>query len=135
METSHQMKSSRTLGLIILTLLSAVTIVTAFTIDDVRLVNAVKNRDVATVRSLLKQDADPNAADIDGTTPLIWAAHNGEPEIGRLLIAAGANVKATNRYGVSALIEAATIGDAGLIEALLKAGADPNSTYAAGETA
>jgi ankyrin repeat protein len=129
------MKSSLILAFIILMLLSAVTMVTAFTADDLRLVTAVKNRDIAAVRTLLKQHGDPNSADVDGTTPLIWAAHNGESEIGRLLIAAGANVKATNRYGVSALIEAATIGNAGLIEALLKAGADPNSTYAAGETA
>ena len=94
----------------------------------------MKNRNIATVRTLLKQHADPNAADIDGTTPLIWAAHNGDAEIGKLLIAAGANVQATNRYGVSALIEAATLGDAPMIDALLKAGADPNSTYGAGES-
>ena len=83
---------------------------------------------------MLKQKADPNAADVDGTTPLIWAAHNGDSETGKLLIAAGANVKATNRYGVSALVEAATLGDVAMMEALLKGGADPNSTYGAGET-
>ncbi|PYS36357.1 MAG: hypothetical protein DMG14_24700 [Acidobacteria bacterium] len=128
------MKSTRILAFIILLLLFAVTVVTALTVDDLRLVNAVKNRNIATVRTLLKQHADPNAADIDGTTPLIWAAHNGDAEIGKLLIAAGANVQATNRYGVSALIEAATLGDAPMIDALLKAGADPNSTYGAGES-
>ncbi len=102
--------------------------------DNLRLVNAVKNRDVTTVRSLLKQHADPNALDVDGTTPLIWAAHNGDSDTGKLLIAAGANVKAVNRYGVNALVEAATLGDVPMMEALLKAGADPNSSYAAGET-
>src|SRR5438093_881702 len=103
-------------------------------VDNVRLVNAVKNHDLATLRTLLKQHADPNAPDIDGTTPLIWAAHNGDSETGKLLISAGANVKATNRYGVNALVEAATLGDVAMMEALLKAGADPNSTYGAGET-
>ena len=103
-------------------------------VDNVRLVNAVKNHDLATLRTLLKQHADPNAPDIDGTTPLIWAAHNGDSETGKLLISAGANVKATNRYGVTALVEAATLCDVAMMEALLKAGADPNTAYGAGET-
>ena len=128
------MKSRHVLTFFILICLCGITIVAATALDDVRLVNAVKNRDLATVRTLLKQKADPNAADVDGTTPLIWAAHNGDSEIGKLLVAAGANVKATNRYGVNALVEAATLGDVAMMEVLLKGGADPNSTYAAGET-
>ena len=126
------MKARHILAFIVMILLG-VTIL-ASTRDDVRLVNAVKNRDVATVRTLLKQRIDPNAPDVDGTTPLIWAAHNGDSETGKLLIAAGANVKATNRYGVSALIETAILGDVAMMDALLKAGADANSTYGAGET-
>src|SRR5262250_4032686 len=100
------MRSKRVLEFFTVRILLGATIL-ASTRDDVRLVSAVKNRDVATVRTLLKQRVDPNASDVDGTTPLIWAAHNGNSEIGKLLIAAGANVKATNRYGVSAVIEAA----------------------------
>jgi ankyrin repeat protein len=127
------MKSSR-VALFVLMLSAASTVLTAPAADDLRLVNAVKSRNRAGVRTLLNQRVDPNAADAEGTTPLIWAAHNGDSEIGKLLISAGANVKAVNRYGVSAITEAATLGDAAMIEALLKAGADPNSTYAAGET-
>src|SRR5262245_54521764 len=126
------MKARYALSFIVMILLG-VTIL-ASTGEDARLVNAVKNRDAATVRALLKQRVDPNASDVDGTTSLIWAAHNADSETGKLLIAAGANVKATNRYGVSALVEAATLGDVAMIEALLKAGADPNSSYGAGET-
>src|SRR5437667_10258891 len=111
-----------------------VSVLAAGAVDNVRLVNAVKSRDLAAVRTLLKQHADPNAADVDGTTPIIWAAHNGDGEIGKLLVAAGASVKATNRYGVSALVEAATLGDVAMMEILLKAGADPNAAYGAGET-
>jgi ankyrin repeat protein len=109
-------------------------VLAAGAVDNVRLVNAVKSRDLAAVRTLLKQHADPNAADVDGTTPVIWAAHNADVEIGKLLVAAGANVKATNRYGVNALVEAATLGDVAMMEVLLKAGADPNAAYGAGET-
>ena len=128
------MKSRNTAALFITIGLFVATAVAASTLDNSKLVNAVKNRDIATVRTLLKQHADPNAPDVDGTTPLIWAAHNGDAETGKLLIAAGANVKASNRYGVNALVEAATLGDVAMMEALLKAGADPNSTYGAGET-
>jgi ankyrin repeat protein len=129
------MKSRYLPAFFVAMILFGVTIFTAAALDDVRLVNAVKNRDIATVRILLKQKrSDPNAPDVDGTTPLIWAAHNGDSEIGKLLIAAGANIKATNRYGVNALVEAATLGDAAMMEALLKAGADPNFTYGSGET-
>jgi ankyrin repeat protein len=127
------MKSSR-VALFVVVLLAATTVLTAPAADDLRLVNAVKSRNRASVRTFLNQRVNPNAADAEGTTPLIWAAHNGDSEIGKLLISAGANVKAANRYGVSAIIEAATLGDTAMIEALLKAGADPNSTYAAGET-
>jgi len=109
-------------------------ILAAGAVDNVRLVNAVKSRDLAAVRTLLKQHADPNTPDVDGTTPIIWAAHNADAEIGKLLVAAGANVKATNRYGVNALVEAATLGDVAMMEILLKAGADPNAAYGAGET-
>src|SRR5437667_8490311 len=118
----------------LISFLLTASLVSATTLDNSRLVNAVKNRDIAMVRGLLKQHADPNAQDVEGTTPLIWAAHNGDAETGKLLIAAGANVKAANRYGINALHEAATLGDVAMMEALLKAGADPNATYGAGET-
>jgi len=128
------MKSKYIPAIFVMMILLGVTVLAAATLDNVRFVNAVKNRDTASVRTLLKQHADPNSPDVDGTTPLIWAAHNGDSEIGKLLISAGANVKATNRYGVNALVEAATIGDVAMMEVLLKAGADPNATYGAGET-
>src|SRR5207244_12367011 len=133
-EPGNRMKSRYALALFVMMFLFGVTVLAAAALDNVRLVNAVKNRDTATVRTLLKQHADPNTPDVDGTTPLIWAAHNGDSETGKLLISAGANVKATNRYGVNALVEAATIGDVAMMEVLLKAGADPNATYGAGET-
>ena len=128
------MKFKYTIGIPAVILVFGLGVLAAAGVDNVRLVNAVKNHDLAAIRTLLKQHADPNTPDVDGTTPLIWAAHNGDSEIGRLLISAGASVKVTNRYGVTALVEAATIGDVAMMEVLLKAGADPNATYGAGET-
>jgi ankyrin repeat protein len=74
------------------------------------------------------------AADVDGTTPLIYAAHQDNlPEVKRLL-AKGADARAANRYGITALWEAANVGNGEMIEALLKAGADPKATVGQGET-
>jgi ankyrin repeat protein len=102
---------------------------------DVRLVQAVKRADKATVRSLLRQHVDVDAPEVDGTTALHWAAQSDDAETVDLLIRAGANVKATNRYGVRPLAVACTNGNAAIIEALLKAGADPNTASPDGETA
>ena len=124
---SLQRTSEMTFIYPLISFLLTASLVSATTLDNSRLVNAVKNRDIAMVRGLLKQHADPNAPDVDGTTSLIWVAHNGDAETGKLLIPAGANVKATNRYGINALHEAATLGDLAMMEALLKAGADPNA--------
>ena len=98
------------------------------------LTEAVKNQDSAALRSLLKQKVDVNAPDIDGMTPLIWAAHNDDLEAVKLLLAAGANAKAANRYDITALSEAANAGDGAMIEALVKAGADVNAAFGEGET-
>src|SRR5437867_872286 len=102
--------------------------------SDVRLVTAVKNRDKAAARALLKQRVDVNAQDVDGMTALHWAAHWDDLEMARLLLRAGANAKVSNRYGVTPLHEASTVGNVALIEALLKAGADPNAAFGEGET-
>ena len=64
------------------------------------------------MRALLKQRADVNAAEADGTTALHWAVRADDLETAQLLIRAGANVKAANRYGVTPLSLAATNGNA-----------------------
>jgi ankyrin repeat protein len=98
------------------------------------LIDAVKSGSVESVRVLLKQRVDVNAASPDGTTALHWAAEANANELAQLLIAAGAKANAANRYGVTPLTLAATKGNAVLAEALLKAGANPNVTVGEGET-
>jgi ankyrin repeat protein len=97
--------------------------------------DAVQNRDLPTLRTLLKQNAAVNLAQPDGTTALQWAAHWNDSETVGLLLQAGADAKAANHYGATPLSEAASLGNATIIELLLKAGADPNTrTTADGET-
>ena len=98
------------------------------------LVDAARAEDAAAVRALLEQQVDVNAAEVDGTTALHWAAYQGDVETARLLLAAGARTGVTNRYGVTPLALAAERGEARIVGALLEAGADPNATLPEGET-
>jgi ankyrin repeat protein len=99
-----------------------------------RLADAVKRQDAAAVRSLLRQRAEIDTPDVEGMTPLHWAAHHGALETVRALLAAGAKANVANRYGVTPLHEAATLANAPMVNALLKAGADSNASYGDGET-
>jgi len=98
------------------------------------LADAAERRDQAGVRALLRSGADVNAAQVDGTTALHWAAYNEDAETVAVLIAAKANVNALNRYGVPPLASACTNGNASIVKLLLDAGADANATLKGGET-
>src|SRR5690349_1290234 len=82
------------------------------------LVAAARDGDLTTVRSLLAQRADANAAARDGSTALLWATHHGNADMARALVAAGAKVDAPNRFGVTPLLQASRTGDAALIDLL-----------------
>ncbi len=99
------------------------------------LVDAVKQRDRAGLRALLKQGSDVNAAEGDGTTALHWAALNGDAETAQMLLYAGANLKATTRLGGhTPLLMASKLGNAGMLKTLIEAGADPNQPTSNGTT-
>jgi uncharacterized protein len=102
--------------------------------NDLRLLEAIKKRDRAAVRSVMAQHADVNAASADGTTALAWAAIRDDLETVDLLIRAGANVNAATDYGVTPLSLACTNGNVPLVEKLLSAGANPNAAEWTGET-
>ena len=102
---------------------------------DLRLVEAVRHRDVAAFGVLLRENIDVDVAQPDGATALHWAAHWDDQSAARELIRAGANVTVANDYGVTPLSLAATNGSATMLEILLQAGADVNTTLPLGETA
>ncbi len=89
-----------------------------------------------TVRALLQQGADVNAAQGDGMTALHWAALEGDLETAKMLLYAGANVKSSTRLGAfTPLLLAAKSGQGSMVAALLDAGADPNEATTNGTTA
>ncbi len=99
------------------------------------LAGAMEQRDTAGVRRLLEAGADVNAAQVDGTTALHWAAYHDDAVAVALLLRAGANGNAVNRYGVLPLTQACRNGNAAIVKLLLEAGADANATLKGGESA
>ena len=105
--------------------------------SDLRLVEAVKNRDAARAQALLTERVDPNVRQPDGATALHWAAHWDDLATVELLIHAGAEVDTANDYGVTPLAVACQNGStasAKIVETLLQAGANPDAELPSGET-
>ena len=105
-----------------------------FAAADVRLIKAIRAKDVATVRTLLKQRVDVNAPEGDGTTALHWAAHVDDLAIADLLIKAGARAAVANENGFTPLHVACINRNGVMVERLLAAKADANATSINGET-
>ncbi len=102
---------------------------------DTRLSDAAQSGDRNTVRTLIAQKADVNAAAGDGTTALHWAADKNDVEMAKMLIGAGASVKATTRVGsLTPLMLAAKNGNADVMKVLLEAGADASAADEHGTT-
>lgn len=96
---------------------------------------AARQGDKEAVRALLKQGADVNAAEGDGTTALHWAARAGDAALVQMLLYAGANVKATTRLGAyTPLMMAAQAGHSAAVAALLTGGSDVKATSTTGTT-
>lgn len=100
---------------------------------DLRLIEAVRAQDHATIRTLVPR-ADMGAREPDGTTALHWAAYWDDQDTVSLLVRAGADVNARNELGATPLWLAASEGRAAMVDQLLRAGAKPNVALALGET-
>ena len=102
---------------------------------DTRISDAAQNGNLAVIQTLIKEKADVNAPQGDGTTALHWAAYREDVPMARLLIQAGADAKARTRLGsVTALHLAATTGNPQLVDLLLKAGAETDAANGNGTT-
>ncbi len=113
------------------------TVVSVAASTDLRLIQAAKNSDVATVRGLLTErplKIDVNAAQGDGATALHWAVHRDDFSMVDLLIRSGARANVASDLGVTPLHLACTNRSAPMVERLLTAGANANATLLNGET-
>ena len=99
------------------------------------LVDAAQQDDRAAALKQIARHVDVNAASEDGSTPLLWAAHNQDADLVRALIAAGADANRANALGATPMSEAATGGDVAVLKALLDGGANVESPTAENQTA
>ncbi|CAE7235531.1 ANK1 [Symbiodinium sp. CCMP2456] len=86
------------------------------------------------VESLLHRKADPQTMELDGRTPLHYAAVNGYLQILDILLQNKADLNAADRGGNTALLCAALNGHVEVVESLLKNKADPNAMDQFGRT-
>ncbi len=122
-------------GRILFALLSATFLVPCLLCAaDLRLIDAVQRGDRDTVRELLRNRIDVNAAQPDGSTALLLAADRNDVELVDLLIKAGGNVNARNEYGATPLYAASGTGNITVLKLLLDAKADVNAPLVRGET-
>ncbi len=98
--------------------------------------DAAQRGDLDTIRVLLREGADVNAAQNDGMSALHWAAQNDDAAVIEVLLYAGANMVATTRLGgYTPLHLAGRAGNASALEALLSGGSDPGTLTSTGVTA
>ena len=126
------LKVDRGADLVRSALITLVFAATAFAAAPI--IDAAKANNLAAVQSLIKQKADVNAAETDGTTALQWAARADNVDMARALLKGGADPKKTNRYGITALQLAAVNGSTPMVRLLIEAGADVNAVLPEGET-
>ena len=102
------------------------------------IIKAAKCGDVATLKSLLAQDASLlNARDSDGSTPLHCATWKGHPSVVAALLEAGADVNAVNQnehWGTTPLHAAAHANQAAIAQLLIDRSASVNVKDREGRT-
>jgi ankyrin repeat protein len=96
--------------------------------------DAVMKGDRALLRTLLQQNADVNAAQVDGATALHWAVSRDALDATNRLLRAGAQVDVATREGITPLAMASLQGNAVMIDRLIKGGADAKQRGINGET-
>jgi ankyrin repeat protein len=103
--------------------------------EEAPLIQAVRARDLARVRTLLAQRADVNAPQGDGATALHWAVHLDDMPAVEALLGAGARAGVADDTGATPLFLACTNRSGAIVQRLLRAGADANAALLSGETA
>jgi ankyrin repeat protein len=97
---------------------------------------AAYNGHTGIVERLLEEGGDVNKSDINGRTPLIFAASGPFPETVELLLQADSDPNATDsEEGWSALMFAAAEGHRDVVQKLLEYGADVSLKDKDGDTA
>ncbi len=91
---------------------------------NAQLIKAAQNGNLAAVQTLLADGADIHARDTAyKSTPLMWAADKGHPEVAKLLLENGADINRIDSYGRTALKWAKIKGRPEIVKLLKEYGA------------
>ena len=101
---------------------------------DVRLIDAVRAKNLERVRTLLTERVNVNAPQNDGATALHWAVHLDDLPTVDTLIRAGARADVADDTGATPLYLACVNRNAAVVSRLLAAGANANAALLTGET-
>jgi len=82
---------------------------------DISIHDAAEEGNIKAVKQHLAAGTDVDAKDMNGETPLTWAAYSGHKEIAELLLANGADVNAKSKRGTP-LSNAVKSGDKEIVE-------------------
>jgi uncharacterized protein len=86
----------------------------------------IQGGDRTAALAAIQAKADVNAAQGDGSTPLLWAVYQVDHELVKALLAHGANPNTRNALGATPLGEAVDLADPEMVRLLLNARANPN---------
>lgn len=103
-------------------------------VQDPDVIRAAKKNDFQGIASAFLDNTDPNVADKNGNTALIYLAQHGNVAGIELMRASGAHVDHVNKTGDSALHIALIAHHPKAAHALIEAGADTNLANASGLT-
>jgi len=104
--------------------------------DSSNLIGAARCGDVAAIRSLIANGADPGLrGGVNGWPPLMHAIHKDQKKAVEALLDAGADPNERSSGGSTALIMAAGYGNTAIVRLLLKYGADPRMLDCNGDSA
>src|SRR6266567_7781903 len=108
-----------------LLLCNFICLVSAAEISDFEIYTAIRNDDLARLKSIFSSGVDPNRKDGREATPLMHAAAIGSIGALKLLLAAGADPNAQDGFGITPLMYG--LRDIARVLLLLEAGARANA--------
>lgn len=113
--------------LLVIFLIASLQALTASAEGALSLADAARNQDLAAVKSLLDEGADPDQPGDFDTPAIHWLVRYNDLDAVRLMLDKGSDPNISNRYGVTPLTLAVDAGNTDMVRLLLEAGADANT--------